>query len=61
MESAVDTEIKIKSERISGVVGHHEINLESECETIKITHIAHDRRIFAKGCVQLIKQILLSD
>jgi 2-aminoadipate transaminase len=61
MESAVDTEIKIKSERIGGVVGHHEINLESECETIKITHIAHDRRIFAKGCVQLIKQILLSD
>lgn len=58
MESAVNTDIDIKSERIGGVVGHHEINLESECESIKIIHIAHDRRLFAKGCIRLIQQML---
>lgn len=48
----------INSIRMGTEVGYHKIVLSSESETITITHDAHDRSAFAKGCVDYIKQII---
>lgn len=59
IESTTDTDnVGIVSERIGQHVGHHEIILSSPFETVTITHTATDRKLFAKGCVVLIKKIL---
>jgi 4-hydroxy-tetrahydrodipicolinate reductase len=48
----------IVSIREGEIIGEHELILEGESETIKITHIAHNRDLFAKGCVKLIESVL---
>jgi 4-hydroxy-tetrahydrodipicolinate reductase len=50
-------DINIKSERIGEEIGTHEIILYGYDENIKLTHIALDRNIFAKGCIDLIKKL----
>lgn len=57
LSDKISDEIDICSQRIGTIVGKHEIVLDSEYETISIVHNAKDRRVFAKGCVELIKQM----
>jgi 4-hydroxy-tetrahydrodipicolinate reductase len=42
---------QITSDRIGDVIGHHELTLRTEFETIKISHEALDRKIFANGAI----------
>lgn len=58
LEPLVDSEILITSERKDDHVGHHTITLTSKYETVTITHTAFDRRLFARGCVELIKKMI---
>lgn len=48
----------INSIRMGAEVGYHKIVLCAASETITITHDAHDRSVFAKGCVDYVMQIL---
>tara|TARA_R110002072_G_scaffold64203_7_gene159888 strand:+ start:51241 stop:51897 length:657 start_codon:yes stop_codon:yes gene_type:complete len=48
----------ITSERTGDVVGDHKLELEIDSETISLQHIAHDRRIFAKGALWAAKYLL---
>lgn len=42
---------QISSERLGDVKGYHELNLVGSGENIQISHMAHDRSIFAKGAI----------
>lgn len=44
-------EINIISERITDVVGKHEVDFESEADTISLVHNAKSRRGFAEGAL----------
>jgi 4-hydroxy-tetrahydrodipicolinate reductase len=48
----------IHSVREGDEIGYHQITLLAPSEQIIFSHQALDRRIFAQGCVQYIKQIL---
>lgn len=50
--------IKIQSYREGMIIGIHEIILSNDVESITIKHEAKDRRIFAKGCVNLITNLI---
>jgi len=47
----------IISERKPNVPGTHTVTYSSKLETIGITHIAHDRSVFAKGVIKVAKWI----
>lgn len=47
--------VPIESVRTGTVVGTHSISFESNFETITLTHIAHDRRVFAEGALRAAK------
>jgi len=51
LEAAKPKEIGILAKRIENVPGTHEINYESEVDTISIKHTAHNREGFALGAV----------
>lgn len=44
-------EVKITAERVGDVIGYHHLEMNTEVESIKITHEAKDRAIFARGAV----------
>ncbi|PIB35470.1 4-hydroxy-tetrahydrodipicolinate reductase [Reichenbachiella sp. 5M10] len=44
-------ELGIVSERIENVPGTHDVQYDSEVDTIKISHVAHSRKGFALGAV----------
>jgi len=46
-----ENEIPIEAKRIENIPGTHTINYESEVDSIKITHTAHNRNGFALGAV----------
>lgn len=48
-------EVPIESVRTGTVVGTHELSFEGKFETIKLTHVAHDRRVFAEGALRAAK------
>ncbi len=53
----------IQAEREGDVVGFHQLNFDSELETIQITHQAKNRSLFAKGALlalQWVQQGLIS-
>ncbi len=50
---------EIESIREGDVIGLHELTLNLPSETIKLTHIAQDRSLFAKGSIKALK--LLKD
>ncbi len=52
----IDQETQITYERRGDVKGFHCLNLSTEFETIKISHEAHDRKIFAEGAIWCAKQ-----
>jgi len=51
LESPKPNEISILAKRIENVPGTHEINYESEVDSISIKHTAHSREGFALGAV----------
>lgn len=55
-----DFPVEIKALREGDVVGFHEMTLTFPQETVKISHNAHDRALFAQGALD-IAQILLKN
>lgn len=51
-------EIGIHSIRAGNIVGYHEANFINELETIKISHEAYDRKVFAQGALEATKFII---
>lgn len=51
-------EAKITAERTGDVIGYHHLELDTPTETIKITHNAKDRAIFASGALWSANQLL---
>lgn len=49
---------EITSERTGDVVGFHSLEIKAPSETIKLTHEAHDRKVFAEGAVWAAKKIM---
>lgn len=50
-------EINIRSHRITDVVGRHEVEFDSEADTITLVHNAKSRRGFAEGALMAAKFI----
>lgn len=51
-------EIGIHSLRGGNVVGLHEVNFINDLESIKISHEAYDRKVFARGALESAKFIM---
>jgi 4-hydroxy-tetrahydrodipicolinate reductase len=51
-------EIGIHSVRGGNIVGYHEANFINELESIKISHEAYDRKVFAQGALEAAKFII---
>lgn len=51
-------EIGVHAIRGGNIVGYHEANFINELETIKITHEAHNRSVFAQGALEAAKFII---
>lgn len=49
--------ITITSERLDEEIGTHTVSFSSLDETIKISHFAHNRELFAKGAIQAARWI----
>lgn len=49
---------KISSTRVGSVVGEHSIFLSQGAEELRLTHVAHSRKLFADGAVDLCERIL---
>ena len=56
-ENPEPNEINIVSERLTDVVGRHEVDFESEADTISLVHNAKSRRGFAEGALLAAKFI----
>lgn len=56
-KSADHKKIGIVSERKPNVPGTHTVSYSSKLESIEITHIAHDRSVFAEGVVKVAEWI----
>jgi 4-hydroxy-tetrahydrodipicolinate reductase len=48
---------RIASTRVGAVVGEHTLFLSQESEELRITHIAHARKLFAEGALDLCDRI----
>ena len=46
-----DGDVQTTSLRLGSVVGEHAVTAASALETITLTHVAHDRRLFAEGAL----------
>jgi len=55
----IKQECPIESVREGDIIGYHQILINSKEEEIIISHNAKDRNIFAKGCLNYIKWIVL--
>lgn len=49
---------QIESVREGDIIGYHEIKIESDTETIMLSHNAKSREIFAKGCIKFIPEFI---
>lgn len=49
--------IGIAAVRGGAVIGEHEVRFLSDYETISIGHVAHDRRVFARGALEAARWI----
>ncbi|MBX9702580.1 MAG: hypothetical protein K2X39_00365 [Silvanigrellaceae bacterium] len=52
---------KITSQRLGETVGEHSILINQAAEEVRITHIAHDRKVFALGAVDLCEKMFQSN
>lgn len=48
---------KISSTRVGSVVGEHSIFLSQGAEELRLTHVAHSRKLFADGAIDLCERI----
>lgn len=53
-----DKGIHVHSLRLGNYVGEHQVIFSSLEETLEFTHIAHDKRVFAKGALKAAKYII---
>lgn len=51
-------EIGIHSLRGGNIVGYHEVNFIGDLESIRLSHEAYDRKVFAKGALEAAKFII---
>jgi len=58
LASAFDNGVNIESRREGDVIGTHSITLDSEMESIEITHNAKNRDLFAEGALKYVKWII---
>jgi 4-hydroxy-tetrahydrodipicolinate reductase len=49
---------RITSERKGDIKGIHQLDLETDFESIQLRHEAHDRAIFAKGALWAVQQLM---
>lgn len=56
MASWCDFNVPIEAKREGDVVGFHELTLKFAQETIKLSHDAHDRSLFAQGAIDVARQ-----
>lgn len=56
-EAGAIPKAKICSLRVGKIVGEHTIVMSKESETFELKHIAHHRKLFAEGAVDLCKNI----
>ena len=56
-KSTDHTKLPIVSERKPNVAGTHTVTYTSPLETIELTHVAHDRSVFAEGVVKVAEWI----
>lgn len=54
--AAIENE-RIASTRVGSVVGEHTLFMSQESEELRITHIAHARKLFAEGALDLCDRI----
>lgn len=54
-------EIGIHALRGGNIVGDHEVNFMNDLETIKISHKAYDRKVFAQGALEAAKFIIAKE
>ncbi|MBY0469791.1 4-hydroxy-tetrahydrodipicolinate reductase [bacterium] len=52
LQKAIDKDVPIESLREGEVIGTHEIIFKGPGETLRISHIAEDRTIFARGAIR---------
>lgn len=52
LQETLGREIPIESVRTGAVVGTHELFFEGKFEQIVLSHVAHDRRVFAEGALR---------
>ena len=53
----IENSANITHERIGDVVGDHTLTFDSEFETIRLQHVAKDRKIFAQGALWAAKYL----
>ncbi len=58
LQSQIDNNTPIDSERIKGVPGTHFVEYTSDIDTISISHEAHNRNGFAKGALMAAEWIV---
>jgi len=51
-------EVTITAERVGDVIGYHHIEMNTPVESIKITHEAKDRAIFARGALWAAERLV---
>lgn len=54
----LDKPVKVTSERTGDVVGYHHLEMQTPNETIKLTHEARNRGLFARGALWSANQVL---
>lgn len=60
-EEWLGKEAEITSERKGDIKGIHELHVNTETESIRLKHEAHDRKIFAEGAVWAAEQLVKGD
>lgn len=48
---------RISSTRVGSVVGEHALFMSQESEELRITHVAHARKLFAEGALDLCRRL----
>ncbi|TYP92727.1 4-hydroxy-tetrahydrodipicolinate reductase [Fodinibius salinus] len=60
-EQWLGEEAQITSERKGDIKGIHQLNVQTETESIELKHQAHDRKIFAQGAIWATEQLVNRD
>jgi DNA-binding transcriptional MocR family regulator/dihydrodipicolinate reductase len=58
-DNVINKEFDIECKREGEIIGYHKLHLFNEYEEITIIHNAKDRKLFAKGCLEYVKNMVL--